>query len=208
MSVSVSESSVAAAAATPSVPPRLAAFAPLPTPVRECPRRVRQRLDLLLLAIECLDLGGPEAIHWISRELGLDSILQGRVQVWQLRSTNPLRRNTRRQPMTLEEGQALATVIATLAQRLAVPLRQALLSLQRLRSQELPVSSDPQLAFYLERFRRHFRARMNPARAAVMALREEEAMEAIALELLQALLFCTGTAGPQRLWAGLFDGEL
>jgi len=61
---------------------------------------------------------------------------------------------------------------------------------------------------YLERFRAHFRARMNPRRAGVLAYTADEKLNELALSLLGKLLFCTGTFGMQRFWMSLFDGEV
>ena len=43
----------------------------------ECPRHVTRKIDLLLLAIEALDLGASEAIVRSARELKLDSVVRG-----------------------------------------------------------------------------------------------------------------------------------
>jgi len=61
---------------------------------------------------------------------------------------------------------------------------------------------------YLERFRAHFRSRMNPRRAAVADNYSDEKLNQLALNLLSQLLFCTGTYGIQRFWFSLFDGEV
>jgi hypothetical protein len=50
---------------------------------------------------------------------------------------------------------------------------------------------------------------MNPRRAKVsIYLASEEELNELALKLLKQLLFCTGTAGLQRFWISLFDGEV
>jgi hypothetical protein len=49
---------------------------------------------------------------------------------------------------------------------------------------------------------------MNPRRAGVMAYSSNEKLDALAMDLLRKLLFCTGTAGMQRFWISLFDGEI
>ncbi|WP_239651655.1 DUF3038 domain-containing protein [Neosynechococcus sphagnicola] len=61
---------------------------------------------------------------------------------------------------------------------------------------------------YLERFRVHFNQRMNPRRSEIIALNSEDNLNQLALRLLGQLLFCTGTAGTQRFWVSLFDGEV
>ena len=183
----------------------------LPDPARgiqDCPKRARRQLDLLLLAIEALDLGGAEALLKVTADLNLQSVVGDRVNLWRLRSTNPLRRNSQRQPMSLKEAKALTLITCHLARRLTATIRQLLLAHQQLQEKQLSVDHNFALANYLERFQAHFHARMNPKRAAVIAYRDPEKLHTLALDLLNQLLFCTGTAGPQRLWASLFDGEI
>lgn len=174
----------------------------------ECSRRAKTQIDLLLLAIEALDLGGAEAMLASARELGLEEVIRGRVNLWRLRSSNPLRRFSQRQPMTLEEGKALVLITCFLAKRLTVLIRQLLLGYQQLADQELSFEHHSRLSGYLARFRSHFRARMNANRAAVIAYSTDEKLNELAIELLTKLLFCTGTDGANRLWVSLFDGEV
>jgi hypothetical protein len=73
---------------------------------------------------------------------------------------------------------------------------------------QIPLEQNLRLSNYLERFRAHFKSRMNPRRSGVIAYNSDEKLNELALELLGKLLFCTGTAGMQRLWISLFDGEV
>ncbi|HEY9689374.1 MAG TPA: DUF3038 domain-containing protein [Coleofasciculaceae cyanobacterium] len=189
-------------------PPVLDRLPDLPVKDGECPRRARQQLDLMLLAIEALDLSGSEAILYCAQELGLESLVGNRVNLWRLRATNPLRRAVQRQPLTLAEAKALATIVVYLAKRLTVLIRQLLLACERLEAQNLSFEHHFRLADYLERFRAHFRARMNPRRSAVTAYSTDEALNALALRLLEQLLYCSATAGLERFWISLFDGEV
>jgi len=70
------------------------------------------------------------------------------------------------------------------------------------------VEPESPLGEYLERFRVHFRSRMNPRRSTVVAYSSDDKLNALALDLLAKLLFCTGTAGMSRFWISLFDGEV
>jgi hypothetical protein len=178
----------------------------LPSP--DCPRRARTQIDLLLLAIEALDLGGSEAMLTTARDLGLDTVVKGRVNLWLLRSTNPMRRYSQRRPMTLEEAKALVTIIGSLARRLTVLVRQLLTGYQQLSQKQLSLDHHLRLADYLDRFRTHFRARMNPRRAGVIAYSTDEKLDELAIHLLEKLLLCSGILGTQRLWSSLFDGEV
>ncbi|MGF1513736.1 MAG: DUF3038 domain-containing protein [Elainellaceae cyanobacterium] len=195
-------------ASVQSIPVMLTA---LSDPIRSeqgCPKRARQQLDLLLLAVEALDLRGAEQLLQVAADLDLQPVVGDRVNLWRLRSTNPLRRSSQRQPMTLQEAKALTLITCHLSRRLTAIIRQLLLAHQQLQEKQLSLEHNFGLAYYLERFRAHFHARMNPKRATVVAYRDTDKLNHLALDLLNQLLFCTGTAGPQRLWASLFDGEI
>ena len=183
----------------------------LPTPnlpTQDCPRRVRVDLDLLMLAIEALDVGGSEALLKTVDQLALKDIISGRVKLWLIRSTNPMRRQSQRTPLSIEEAKALTIIICFLAKRLTVLIRQLLLGYQQLTDKQLALEHHFRLADYLQRFRSLFKARMNPRRAGVIAYSTPEKLDELAVMLLTRLLFCTGTQGPQRLWSSLFDGEV
>jgi hypothetical protein len=205
LSVSVMQSNEAPVQLTPLV------LDSLPNPPLAddvCPRRARIQIDLMLLAIEALDLSGSEAILMMVSELELQPVIKNRVSLWRLRSTNPLRRYSQRRPLTLTEGKALVVVGSQLARRLTVLIRQLLLAYQQLEEKQLSLEHHFRLYEYLERFRAHFRSRMNPRRAAVAAYNSDERLDELALDLLAKLLLCTGTYGMQRFWVSLFDGEV
>ncbi len=193
---------------TQSTPVVLERLPDLPVSKQGCPRRTRIQLDLLLLAIEALYLGGAEHMLALATELDLTDLIQNRVVLWQIRSTNPLRRNSQRRPLTLAEAKALVLIICSLGQRLTVRIRQLLIDYEQMAKKQIPIEQHSQLSTYLQQFRVHFRSRMNPRRAGVMAYNTDEKLNQLAVDLLKKLLFCTGTAGVQRLWVSLFDGEV
>ncbi|MBD2099679.1 DUF3038 domain-containing protein [Leptolyngbya sp. FACHB-261] len=169
----------------------------------ECPRRTRIQLDLLLLSIESVERLGAEAMLYAAKDLQLQHLIKNRVVLWRLRSTSPYRRQTQRRPLSLDEAKALTLVTCYLARRLTVLIRQLLLAQQQLNEQGLGVEQHFRLNDYLERFRSYFRKRMQPRR-----LMDDAKLNEMAIELLNKLLLCSGTAGPARLWASLFDGEV
>ncbi len=179
-----------------------------PIDERACPPRTRLQIDLILLAIEALELGGSEAILAAADELELQGIVKNRVNLWRLRSTNPLRRSHTRRPLSVIEAKALVALACYLARRLTVVIRQLLLAYQQMSDKQIPLEQNLRLSNYLERFKAHFRSRMNPRRSGVIAYTSNEKLDELALELLGQLLFCTGTAGIQRFWISLFDGEV
>lgn len=183
----------------------------LPNPSVEeiaCPQRTRLQLDLILLAIEALELGGSEAILGLARELELTDIIKNRVNLWRMRSTNPLRRAHTRRPLSMVEAKALAIVACYLARRLTVVIRQLLIAYQQMNDKQIPLEQNLRLASYFERFQVHFKSRMNPRRSGAVAYYNKEKSDELAISLLEQLLFCTGTSGMQRFWISLFDGEV
>ena len=183
----------------------------LPYPVIEgqvCPRSTRVQIDLILLAIEALELGGSEAILAFAKELDLEKIIKNRVNLWRLRSTNPMRRAHNRRPLSITEAKALVVIACYLARRLTVVIRQLLMIYQQLSEKQIPLEQNLRLSNYLERFRAHFKSRMNPKRAGLVSLNSDEKIDELAINLLGQLLFCTGTSGMQRFWISLFDGEV
>lgn len=175
---------------------------------RECPRRARMQIDLILLAIEALDIGGSEAILTVAKDLDLQGIVKNRVNLWRLRSTNPLRRYSQRYTLSLVEAKALVAIACYLARRMTVLIRQLLLAYQQLSEKQLSPEHHFRLSNYLERFRKHFRSRMNPKRSGVIAYSSDEKLNELAISLLAKLLFCTGTSGMKRFWISLFEGEV
>ncbi|MEC4983758.1 MAG: DUF3038 domain-containing protein [Oscillatoria sp. PMC 1068.18] len=184
----------------------------LPDPAiseRGCPWRSQQRIDLILLALEALELGGSEQMLATAKELELQEIIKNRVVLWRLRCTNPWRRSYARRPLKLEEAKALVAIAVYRSRKLTVLIRELLLAEQQMKEKGLPLDHHFRLSEYLDRFHAYFRRRMNPRRAKVARyLASPEELNALALELLSQLLFCTGTAGMQRFWISLFDGEV
>ncbi len=144
----------------------------------------------------------------VAKDLELQEIIKNRVVLWRLRTTNPLRRAHTRRPLTLDEAKALVVIACHLARRLTVVVRQLLLAYQQISEKQLPLEHNFRLSEYLERFRAHFRSRMNPRRALIMTYRSDDKLNELAISLLTQLLFCTGTSGMQRFWISLFDGEV
>ena len=194
---------------TPPNAPLLDTLPDIPGFGGTCPRRTRVQIDLLMLAIEALDLKTSESLPSIAEELALQEVIHNRVTLWRMRSTNPLRRYGS-QYSDLNQDQAKAMVVLTCyaSRRLMVLIQQLIAVQEQLQRRNLPWESSFRLSEYLERFRAHFRSRMNPKRSAVVIYNTEEKLNNLALSLLGQLLFCTGAAGPQRLWFSLFDGEV
>ncbi len=173
------------------------------------PRRAQQQIDLLLLALEALELGGSELMLASAKRLELNGIITNRVALWRLRCSNPWRRSHTHRDLTPTQAKALVLIVGDRAKQLTALLRQLLLAEQQVRGRQLPFDNHFRLSEYLERFRAHFKSRMNSRRVRVMLYNQsKQDLNELALDLLKKLLFCTGTVGTQRLWVSLFDGEV
>jgi len=173
-----------------------------------CPPVVAGKLDLLLLAVEALDVTGAEMMMVVVKELALQSVIPNRVTLWQLRTANPLRRAYHRRRLTLDQARTLVLVLVYLTKRLTIVIRQSLLADEQPQQHGVDLRHHPRLDDYCQRFRTHFRKRMNLCRERLQNYRDDDRLNLLAIDLLYQLLFCTGTCGAQRLWASLFSGDI
>ena len=195
--------------ATQTQPAILANLPDIAPAVTRCSIHTQQQIDLLLLAIEALELGASEKMLATIKQLELESIIPSRVFLWHLRCSNPWRRSYTRELLGIDQAKVLVILITSRAKQLTVLIRQLLLAEQQMRQKNFPLDNHFQLSVYLERFHAHFRSRMNSRRTKVsLYLASETELNELALLLLNKLLFCTGTRGMERLWFSLFDGEI
>jgi len=166
---------------------------------RPLPRRGLERLDLLLLCLEALDLNGGEAMVWLSEQLGYQSLFPNRVELWKQRCHNPLRRACRRGELSSDRSDALIRILCLMADRL-YPMLRALLS-----SQEPAELSRQRWQLFEERFSALLRERMNPRRSGVQQLLDPLAGASQRRSLVRTLALATGFGGFDRLRASLLD---
>ena len=171
----------------------------LPAPSSSLPRRGLERLDLLLLAVEALDLNSGEAMLWMGEELGFGTLFPNRVELWKRRCSNPLRRTPSRDSLDPGECEALIRILCAMADRV-YPLLRALLS-----TAEPPEITRQRWSLFQARFTELVRERLNPRRGAVQALLDSEMGPPLHQELIQSLALAAGTGGVERLWASLLD---
>lgn len=129
--------------------------------------KIQQQIDLMLLTIEALQLGGSEYMLAIAQELELQYIIKNRLVLWRLRCSNPWRKCYSREIISLEQAKALVIIMSHHAKKLMVIIRQLILAEQQMRDKNMPIENNFRLSEYLERFATHFRSRMNARRAKV-----------------------------------------
>ena len=163
------------------------------------PRRGLERLDLLLLATEAIDLNGGEALVLISEQLGFGQIFASRVELWTRRCHNPLRRAARRGSLKPLETDALIRILCAMADRLYPVLRVML-------SKAEPAEINQQRwELFESRMVQLMGERMNPRRGAVHTLLDPQAGLAQRRRLIQSLALAAGNGGFERLRASLLD---
>ncbi|MCP9928446.1 DUF3038 domain-containing protein [Cyanobium sp. CH-040] len=162
-------------------------------------RRGLERLDLLLLSAEALDLNGGEAMVWMSEQMGFSALFPNRVELWKRRCHNPLRRATRRGQLKPAETDALMRILCALADRL-YPLLRALLA-----SNEPEAVRQRRWELFEGRLAELVRERMNPRRVGVQTLLDPRRGARQRRQLIQSLALGAGTGGYERLRASLHD---
>lgn len=162
-------------------------------------RRGLERLDLLLLAVEALDLNGGEAMVWVSRQLGYGELFPDRVALWTRRCHNPLRRATRRGELPGGECEALIHLVCAMAERLYPMLRQLLSG-----AEPLEVNAHRWGLFH-SRLNDLLRERMNPRRSGVQRLLTPGQARDLERQLILTLALAAGDSGVPRLRASLLD---
>ena len=168
-------------------------------PQRVLSRRGLERLDLLLLCAEALDLNGGEAMVWLSEEMGLTDLFPNRVELWKRRCSNPLRRTTRRDLLSEAEADGLIRILNALADRL-YPMLRSLLS-----SAEPPQLSEQRWALFRSRLQDLLQERFNPRRGGVQRLLDPQQGPELCRELIQTMALSAGPGGFARLKASLMD---
>ncbi|MBD2717830.1 MULTISPECIES: DUF3038 domain-containing protein [unclassified Synechococcus] len=166
---------------------------------RPLPRRGLERLDLMLLCMEALDLNGGEAMVWMSEQLGYAGLFPNRVELWKRRCHNPLRRSCRRGEVPVAETDALIRILCVMADRL-YPMLRSLLS-----SSEPESVAKERWDLFQGRLGELIQERMNPRRSGVQKLLDPNDGAAQRLQLVQGLSLCAGQGGFERIKASLMD---
>ena len=80
-------------------------------------RRAIEKLDLLLLAIESLDIRASQSLITVTKNLDLLGVFPNYVEIWKTRCHNPLRKSYRNSPISIESFEALLLVLSSMANR-------------------------------------------------------------------------------------------
>ena len=91
-------------------------------------RQSIEKLDLLLLILETIDLNGIQSLYSLSNRLDLNSVLPNKVSIWKLRNNNPLRKSHINNNIKLDEFDALIKITVEMSRYLYPYIREILKS--------------------------------------------------------------------------------
>ena len=91
-------------------------------------RQSIEKLDLLLLILETIDLNGIQSFYALSNRLNLNKVLPNKVIIWKLRNNNPLRKSYVNNNIKIDEFDALIKITVEMSRYLYPYIRSILQS--------------------------------------------------------------------------------
>ncbi|KGG15227.1 MULTISPECIES: DUF3038 domain-containing protein [unclassified Prochlorococcus] len=163
-------------------------------------RRALEKIDLLFLAIEAIDINASQSFDFASRKLDLLTVFPNSIEIWKSRCHNPIRRSARNSSISTESFNALLVLLSSMTGQLYPQIR-VLLSTR---------GYDPMNDIKFEQFRTRFSEliseRMNLRRGAVRKyLNKAETSKTFHRKLLMILALSSGPGGLYRLSSSIFD---
>ena len=162
-------------------------------------RQSIEKLDLLLLTLETIDLNGIQSLHALSNRLNLNDVLPSKITIWKLRNSNPLRKSYVKNNIKLNEFDALIKITVEMSRFLYPYIREVLKSKEDL--EENSVIWDD----FNKRFVELIKERLNNDSMKVKKLLNQAENDEIILKSLLTLSLCISNQGFQKLKNLLFD---
>ena len=158
-----------------------------------------QRLDLLLLALETIDLNGAQSFYSLSDKLNLKEVLPTKVAIWKLRNNNPMRKSFIKNNIKLEEFEALIKLTTEMSKYLYPYTREILQSRDNLNKN--PKSWNDFKTRYIELITERFN--INSMR--VKKLLNPSFNDEFFVKILLTLALCPSDDGYNKLRTSLFN---
>jgi len=162
-------------------------------------RRSIEKLDLLLLILETIDLNGIQSLYAISNKLNLNDVLPNKVTIWKLRNNNPLRKSYVTNNIKLNEFDALIRITVEMSKYLYPYIREILKSKEDLEENSV-IWND-----FNKRFIELIKERFNLDSMRVKKLLNQAENDEIIIKSLLTLSLCISNKGYQKLKNFLFD---
>ena len=165
----------------------------------QIPRKSIEKLDLLLLILETIDLNGIGSLYALSNKLNLNDVLPNKITIWKLRNNNPLRKSYVNNNIKLEEFDALIKITVEMSKYLYPYIREILKSKEDIEENSV-IWND-----FKKRFIELINERFNTDSVRVKKLLNQTENDEIIIKSLLTLSLCISYNGHQKLKQFLFD---
>jgi hypothetical protein len=157
-----------------------------------------KRLDFLILVIETLQINATDLLLLKAKNIGLSEDFSTRVQLWKIRTSNPLRKSYAFSSLSSDQIDSLVELISSMAENLYPLIRQLL-------SSKEPQSLNKERWFLFgSRLKSLIRERMNLNRSYINSLLNDDNY-VFFRELLVILSLSCGPGGANRLKASMYQ---
>ena len=156
-------------------------------------RQTIEKLDLLLLILETIDLNGLQSLYSVSNRLKLNDVLPNKVSIWKLRNNNPLRKSFINNNIKSAEFDALIKITVELSRYLYPYMREIL------RSKEDPKNNSVIWNDFKKRFIELINERFNINNIRVKKLLNQTRNDEILVKSMLTLSLCISNEGYQKL---------
>lgn len=158
-----------------------------------------QKLDLLLLILETIDLNGMQSLYSISTKLDLNEIFPNKITIWKLRNNNPLRKSFINNNIKISEFEALIKLTVEMSRFLYPYIRQILKSRENLEENSI-IWDD-----FKNRFMELIKERFNINSMRVQKLLDPISNDEFIINLLLTLALCISDNGYEKLRISLLN---
>ena len=156
-------------------------------------RQSIEKLDLLILILETIDLNGIDTLFALSNKLKLNDVLPNKITIWKLRNNNPLRKSYVNNNIKSEEFDALIRITVEMSKYLYPYIREIL------NSREDPKKNLIIWNDFQNRFIELIKERFNIDSIRVKKLLNQSENDVIIIKSLLTLSFCISNEGYKKL---------
>ena len=162
-------------------------------------RKSVEKLDLLLLILETIDLNGIQSLYSISNRLNLNEVLPNKITIWKLRNNNPLRKSYVNNNIKPSEFDALIKITVEMSRYLYPYIREILKSKEDLEKNSA-IWND-----FNKRLIELIKERFNLDSMRVKKLLNQTENDEIIVKSLLTLSLCISNKGYEKLKNFLFE---
>ena len=162
-------------------------------------REAIEKLDLLLLILETIDLNGIQSLYALSNRLNFNHVFPNKVTIWKLRNNNPLRKSYVNNNIKPEEFDALIKITVEMSRYLYPYIREILQSKEDLAKNSF-IWKD-----FKNRLIDLINERFNLDSIRVKKLQNKAENDEIIVKSLLTLSLCISNKGNQKLKNFLFN---